>query len=83
MSSLYIVSAQHGQSAGSPRKCRAVPAFVNQIPTTHWIDVHRQYLVTFITEPHLQPLSDLEPMWPSVECGHGAAILAQLVREGC
>jgi len=38
------------KGAALTEKCRAVPAFVNQIPTTHWIDVHRQYLVTFITD---------------------------------
>ncbi|CAK9023094.1 unnamed protein product [Durusdinium trenchii] len=38
----------HG--ADLTEKCRAMPAFVNQIPTNVLIDVERQYLVRFIAD---------------------------------
>lgn len=38
----------HG--ADLTEKCRAIPAFVNQIPTNLDVDLDRQYLVTFIAD---------------------------------
>ncbi|CAE7221392.1 unnamed protein product, partial [Symbiodinium natans] len=38
----------HG--ADLTEKCRAIPAFVNQIPTNLDVDLDRQYLVRFITD---------------------------------
>lgn len=49
----------HG--ADLTEKCRAMPAFVNQIPTNVLIDVERQYLVRFIavTPQQQHPLGPL------------------------
>lgn len=48
MSCLSLKVSAHG--AALTEKCRAIPPFVNQIPTQEVIDEERQYLVRFITD---------------------------------
>eukprot|EP00435_Cladocopium_sp_Y103_P010643 s2436_g2.t1 len=48
MSCLSLKVSAHG--AALTEKCRAIPPFVNQIPTEELIDQERQYLVRFITD---------------------------------
>lgn len=48
MSCLSLKVSAHG--AALTEKCRAIPSFVNQIPTEESIDQERQYLVRYITD---------------------------------
>ena len=48
---LFLLSMRvSGHGADLTEKCRAMPAFVNQIPTNVLIDSERQYLVNFIAD---------------------------------